>query len=234
MRCLIGVGVGLVAVGCSTAGSSANKVPATSGNSTATATRSPAPQPRPALRPLNVESLPVPVDYVCSAGLYFRSPANRAVGDCLPYAYLVGGVKSKPNNRTACPAGSFMSMGPVECTDDDGIVTPVTPGPHTCSRPGGPCPSSRSPLPPHTSVIAWSAIAFPSGHCTAGYYFGETNGDAACVPADYLPGGIPGHRNHNTACPLGSALRPGKLTGTLCTESAPPYDIVAPVTPSAA
>jgi len=120
-------------------------------------------------------------------------------------------------------------MGPVVCDNEAGIVAFVPSGPNTCSNPGGPCPSSKLPLSPQASVIPWSSIQFPTGRCVAGYYFGETNGTATCVPYDYLPGGTLGHPNNNTACPAGSALRVLKLTGTLCTEDAAPYDIVAPV-----
>jgi len=179
--------------------------------------------------PLTLESLPTPSDLTCPAGLYFLSPANLAAGECVPYAYLVGGTASDPSNHTACPAGSFMTMGPVECENEAGIVTPVPPGPDTCSTPGGLCPSSESPLSLQASVISWSAIEFPTGKCPAGYYFGQTNGLATCVPYDYLPGGTPANPNDNTACPAGSGLKAAKLTGTLCTQDAEPYDIVAPV-----
>jgi hypothetical protein len=81
----------------------------------------------------------------------------------VPYAYLVGGTASDPNNNTACPAGSFMTMGPVECDNETGIVTPVPPGPNTCSTPGGPCPSAKLPLSPRASVLPWSAIKPPTG-----------------------------------------------------------------------
>lgn len=179
--------------------------------------------------PLNFQTLPVPSRYTCAAGLYFVSPANQAAGDCLPYAYLPGGTASDPDGNTACPAGSFMSIGPVECVGQKGIVAPVPPGSHTCSTPGGPCPSSKLPLSPRASVIPWSALKFPAGTCPAGYYSGETSGIATCVPYDYLPGGTPAHPNSNTACPAGSGLKVAKLAGTLCTQAAPPHDIVAPV-----
>ena len=45
------------------------------------------------------------------------SPANQAAGFCVPHAYLGGG------NNTACPAGSLMTMGPVLCDNETGIVT---------------------------------------------------------------------------------------------------------------
>jgi hypothetical protein len=122
-----------------------------------------------------------------------------------------------------------MSMGPVECDNDTGIVTPVPPGPNTCSTPGGPCPSSKLPLSSHASVISWSAIQLPTGKCPLGDYFGETNGVPTCVPYDYLPGGTSTNPNNNTACPAGSGLKPAKLTGTLCTQDTEPYDIVASV-----
>jgi hypothetical protein len=184
--------------------------------------------PQQALPPLNFGTLPVPSDYTCSAGLYILSPGNEAAGECVPYAYLVGGTVSVPNNNTACPAGSFMTMGPVECENASGNVTPVPPGPNTCSTPGGPCPSSTLPLSSQASVIAWSAIEFPIGKCPAGYYFGETNGIATCVPYDYLPGGTSANPNNNTACPASSGLKVAKLTGTLCTQDAEPNEIVAP------
>jgi hypothetical protein len=179
--------------------------------------------------PLNLDTLPVPSHYTCPAGLHFLSPANQAAGECVPYAYLIGGTASDPDNNTACPAGSFMTMGPVECDNENGIVTPVPPGPNTCSTPGGPCPSSKLPVSSQASVISWSAIEFPTGKCPAGYYFGETNGIATCVPYDYLPGGTPANPNNNTACPAGTGLKMAKLTGMLCTQDAEPYDIVAPV-----
>ena len=122
-----------------------------------------------------------------------------------------------------------MTMGPVLCDNATGIVTPVPPGPNTCSTPGGPCPSSRLPLSLQASVFSWSAIEFPIGTCPASYYFGETAGTATCVPYNYLPGGTPSNPNNNTACPSGSGLNVLKLTGTLCTQDAEPYDIVAPV-----
>ena len=185
--------------------------------------------PQQALPPLTVGALPVPSDYTCPAGLYIVSPANEAAGECVPYAYLVGGTSSVPNANTACPAGSFMTMGPVECENENGNVTPVPPGPNTCSTPGGPCPSSTLPLSSQASVIAWSAIEFPTGKCPARYYFGETNGIATCVPYDYLPGGTSADPNKNTACPAGSGLKVAKLVGTLCTQDAEPNQIVAPI-----
>jgi hypothetical protein len=189
--------------------------------------------PEQTLPPLNLETLPVPSGYACPAGLYSLSSANPATGECVPYAYLVGGTGSNPNNNTACPAGSSMTMGPVECNVPTGIVTAVPPGPNTCSTPGGPCPSSTLPLAPQASVLTWSAIQFPTANCPDGYYFGETDGSATCVPYGYLPGGTSASPNNNTACPAGSGLaaKP-QLTGTLCTQDAEPYDIVAPV-PSA-
>lgn len=188
--------------------------------------------PEQTLPPLNVETLPVPSDYTCSAGLYLLSPANPAAGECVPYAYLVGGTASNPNSNTACPAGSSMTMGPVECDVPTGIVTPVPPGPNTCSTPGGPCPSSTLPLSSQASVLTGSAIKFPTANCPDGYYFGETDGNATCVPHGYLPGGSSASPNDDTACPAGSGLTAAKLTGTLCTQDAEPYEIVAPV-PSA-
>jgi hypothetical protein len=157
------------------------------------------------------------------------APANQAAGECIPYAYLVGGTASNPDNNTACPAGSSMTMGPVECSNDTGIVTAVPPGSNTCSTPGGPCPSSNLPLSSQASVLSWSAIEFPTGKCPAGYDFGETNGNATCVPYDYLPGGTSTNPNNNTACPAGSGLKVLELTGTLCTQDVEPYDIVSPV-----
>jgi hypothetical protein len=188
--------------------------------------------PKQTLPPLSLETLPAPSGYTCPAGLYSLSPANLAAGECVPYAYLVGGTASDPDNNTACPAGSSMTMGPVECTAQTGIVAPVPPGPNTCSTPGGPCPSSNLPLSSQASVITWSALEFPTANCPGGYYFGETNGNATCVPYGYLPGGTSASPNDNTACPVGSGLVGAKLTGTLCTQEAEPYDIIAPV-PSA-
>jgi hypothetical protein len=185
--------------------------------------------PKHTLPPLNLGALPVPSDYTCPTGLSFLSPANQAAGECVPYAYLVGGTASDSNNNTACPAGSSMTMGPVECNDATGIVTPVPPGPNTCSTPGGPCPSSNLPLSSQASVIPWSGIKFPTGTCPARYYFGETDGIATCVPYDYLPGGTSANPNKNTACPVGSGLKVVKLTGTLCTQGTAPYEIVAPI-----
>jgi hypothetical protein len=199
---------------------------ATSAAAPATPTISPAAAtPKQTLPPLNFQTLPVPSHYTCPAGLYFLSPANQAVGFCVPHAYLVGG------HNTACPAGSFMTMGPVLCDNETGIVTPVPPGPNTCSTPGGPCPSAKLPFPPQASVLPWSALKFPTGKCKAGYYFGGTVGTATCVPYDYLPGGTAANPDNNTACPAGSGLKVAaiKLTGTLCTQDAQPYDIVAPV-----
>lgn len=186
-------------------------------------------RPTKPLPTLSIQALPVPTQLVCPAGLYFLAPGNQAAGMCLPYAYLVGGTASDPNNNTACPAGSLMSMGPVVCSTDTGIVMPVPPGPDTCSSPGGPCPSSRQPLSSQMRVLDWSAVPFPAtGKCPGGYYFGETNGVATCVPYDYLPGGVPANPNKNTLCPIGSNL----ARGTLCTREAPPYGIVAPVSAS--
>ena len=184
--------------------------------------------PTQSLPPLSLGKLPVPSGYTCSAGLYTLSPANEAAGECVPYAYLVGGTASDPDNETACPAGSSMTMGPVECDTQAGIVTAVPPGPNTCSTPGGPCPSSNLPLPAHISVISWADLEFPSGNCPASYYFGETNGIATCVPYAYVPGGTSSNPNSNTACPAGSGLKVLTLTGTLCTQDAEPYEIVAP------
>jgi hypothetical protein len=185
--------------------------------------------PAAALPPVSFGSLPVPSDYTCPAGLYFLAPANQAVGVCVPYAYLVGGTASDPDNDTACPAGSLMTMGPVECGNDTGIVTPVPPGPDTCSTPGEPCPSGHLPLSSQASVIPSSALQHPTGKCPGGYYFGETIGVATCVPYDYVPGGTPANPNNNTACPAGSGLTVLQLTGTLCTQDSSPHDIVAPV-----
>jgi len=174
---------------------------ATSTAASAAATISPAATtPKQTLPPLNFQTLPVPSHYTCPAGLYFLSPANQAAGECVPYAYLAGGTASDPDNHTACPTGSFMTMGPVECDIETGIVTPVPPGSNTCSTPGGPCPSSKLPLSSQASVLSWSAIEFPAGTCPAGYYSGETAGTATCVPYDYLPGGTPADPNNNTAC----------------------------------
>jgi hypothetical protein len=180
---------------------------------------------------LNVGMLPVPFNYRCPTGLYSLSPANEAAGECVPYSYLVGGTASEPDNNTACPAGSFMTMGPVECEYRTRIVTPVPPGPNTCSNPGGPCPSSNLPLSPMASVLSWSAIEFPTGKCSTDYYFGETNGIVTCVPYAYLPGGTSSDPNTNTACPAGSGLKVLNLIGTLCTQDAEPHDIVAPTRP---
>lgn len=241
-RNAMAVGVVALALGaCSSSEHSATPVvtsaQTTSAPSTTTSTAAPATTtispiattPKQTLPPLNFQTLPVPSHYICPAGLYFLSPANQAVGECVPYAYLVGGTASDPDNNTACPAGSFMAMGPVLCDNETGIVTPVPPGPNTCSTPGGPCPSSKLPLSLQASVLSWSAIEFPTGKCPAGYYIGETAGTATCVPYDYLPGGTPANPNNNTACPAGSGLKVAKLTGTLCTQDAEPYDIVAPV-----
>jgi hypothetical protein len=202
--------------------------PTTTAPPTTTTTSTTTTTPKQTLPLLNLETLPVPSDYTCSAGLYFLSPANQAAGECVPYAYLDGGTASDPNNNTACPAGSSMTMGPVECNNETGIVTPVPPGPNTCSTPGGPCPSSNFPLSSQASVTTWSDIEFPTGKCPAGYYFGETNGIATCVPYDYLPGGTSANPNNNTACPAGSGLKVVKLTGTLCAQDAAPNEIVAP------
>jgi hypothetical protein len=120
-------------------------------------------------------------------------------------------------------------MGPVMCDDQTDLVAPVPPGPNTCSIPGGPCPSARLPLSPQASVLPWSSIGFPEGNCPAGYYSGEANAIATCVPYGYLPGGTPTDPNGNTACPAGSGLRVAKVTGSLCTEDAQPAEIVAPV-----
>jgi hypothetical protein len=210
----------------------ATSAPSTTTSTPASATPavgSTAATPKQTLPPLNFKTLPVPFHYTCLAGLDFLSPANQAAGECIPSAYLVGGTASDPDDNTACPAGSSMTLGPVECDNETGIVTPVPPGPDTCSIPGGPCPSSKLPLSSRASVISWSAIAFPAGKCPAGYYFGETNGVATCVPYHYLPGGTPANLNNNTACPAGSGLKVAKLTGTLCTQDGEPYDIVAPV-----
>lgn len=177
---------------------------------------------------LSLETMPVPSHYACSIGLYFLSSSNQATGVCVPYAYLPGGTALDPNNFTACPAGSFMTMGPVECSSETGLVTPVFPGPHNCSTPGGPCPSSNMPLPSRVLIISWSRLEYPTGKCSARYYFGEANGIATCVPYDYLPGGSAAYPNKNTTCPAGSGLKVAKLTGTLCTQYVAPHQIVAP------
>jgi hypothetical protein len=190
--------------------------------------------PTQTLPPISVTVLPVPTRYNCPGNLFFLSPADTAVGECLPYDYLVGGTRSDPSQHTACPAGSSMTMGPVECDNDKGIVTPVPPGPNTCSTPGGPCPSATMPLPPGASEILWTQVVLPTGVCPAGYYFGEDEGTATCVPFGYLPGGTTSDPNDNTACPAGSGMTEGKLTGTLCVEETTPYDIVAPVASSSA
>ncbi len=215
--------------GCTSSKPQAGPTTTTTSSSPTTTPNSATTTPKQALAPVSLETLPVPSQYTCPAGLYLLSPANQAVGECVPYAYLVGGTASDPDNDTACPAGSVMTMGPVECDNETGIVTPVPPGPDTCSSPGGPCPSSKLPLSTQASAISWSAVKFPTGTCPAGYYFGETNGVATCVRYDYLPGGSPASPNNNTACPAGSGLKVAKLTGTLCTQDAEPYDIVAPV-----
>lgn len=195
----------------------------------ATTTSTPSTAPKQALPPLDLEKLPVPSHFTCPAGNYFVAPANQAAGICVPYAYLLGGTASDPNNHTACPAGSLMTMGPVECDNETGIVTPVPPGPDTCSTPGGPCASSKLPLSPQASVISFAALALPTGRCPADYYFGQASGIATCVPYDYLPGGTRANPNHDTACPAGSGLKLATVTGTLCIQDAAPHDIVAPV-----
>lgn len=228
----------LVMAGCGSSPTASHRITTTTASTTVptttttttTTTSTTTTTPKQTLAPLNLEALPVPSHYTCSTGLYSLSPANQAVGECVPYAYLVGGTASDPNNNTACPAGSLMTMGPVECDNETGIVAPVPPGPNTCSTPGGPCPSSKLPLSSQASVISWSAIEFPTGTCPAGYYFGETNGSATCVPYYYLPGGTSAKPNNDTACPAGSGLKVAKLTGMLCTQDAEPYEIVAPVT----
>jgi hypothetical protein len=229
---MIGASTGLAVALSGTAPHSApptTSVPPTATTTTTTATTTTTTTPNQALPPLNLGALPVPFDYTCSAGLYMLSPADQASGECVPYAYLVGGTASDPNNNAACPVGSSMTMGPVECDNETGIVTPVPLGPNTCSTPGGPCPSSSLPLTSQASVMPWSAIEFPTGKCPAGYYFGETDGNATCVTYDYLPGGTSANPNNTTACPGGSGLKGVRLTGTLCTQDAEPYDIVAPV-----
>jgi len=187
--------------------------------------------PKQTLPPISIEALPVPSGYTCSSGLYPLASANAATEECVPYAYLVGGTVSEPDNDTACPPGSFMTMGPVECEARAGLVAAVPPGPGTCSQPGGPCPSARLPLSPSSSVIPWASISFPTGQCPSAYYFGESNGTATCVPYRYLPGGTSSEPNNDTACSARSALKPIKLTGTLCTQEVAPFDIVAPVPP---
>ena len=209
--------------------SSTSLAPTTTAPLTTTTTSTTTTTPKQTLPLLNLEVQPVPSDYTCSAGLYFLSPANQAAGECLPYTYLVGGTASDANNNTACPAGSSMTKVPWSATTRPGIVTPVPPGPNTCSTPGGPSPSSNLPLSSQASVISWSAIEFPIGKCPTDYYFGETNGIATCVPYDYLPGGTSANPNNNTACPAGSGLKVVKLTGTLCAQDAEPNEIVAPV-----
>jgi hypothetical protein len=185
--------------------------------------------PQLALSPIDIDTLPVPSDYTCAADLHLLSSANQATGQCLPYAYLVGGTKSQPNDNTACPAGSLMAMGPVLCDNKTGLITPAPPGPDTCSNPGGPCPSASLPLSAQASVLPWAQIQFPTGRCPASYYFGEDNGTATCVPYGYLPGGTSTNPNSNTTCPSGSGLTAAELRGTLCAEIAQPSEIVAPV-----
>jgi hypothetical protein len=209
--------------------SSTSLAPTTTAPPTTTTTSTTTTTPKQTLPPLSLGTLAIPSDYTCSAGLYFLSPANQASGECVPHAYVVGGTPSDPDDDTACPAGSSMSMGPVECDNDTGMVTPVPPGPNTCSSPGGPCPSSTLTLSSQASVIPWAAIEFPTGKCPAGYYFGEAGGDATCVPYSYLPGGTAANPNDNTACPPGSGLKVAELTGTLCEQDAEPSEIVAPV-----
>jgi hypothetical protein len=187
----------------------------------APATTTVAPQNLP---PIKGTGLPVPTGYTCPPGLVFLAP-NPASGVCLSPKFLGSSTDS------ACPAGSFMTMGPVECDNDTGIMAYVPPGPNTCSNPGGPCPSGDLPLSPQASVIPWSAIVLPSGSCPEGYYFGEASGEATCVPYGYLPGGTASDPNDNTACPAGSGLTQ-KETGTLCVDDTS-YDIVAPIRPTA-
>jgi len=175
------------------------------------------------LPPIDVAGLPAPVGYTCPSGLVFLAPANQASGQCLPPDFLGS------NADSACPAGSFMTMGPVECTNDTGIVAYVPPGPNTCSDPGGPCPSANLPLPRQVSVIPWSKVVLPTGRCPAGYFFGEASGTATCVPYGYLPGGTASAPNGNTACPTGSGLTQ-KETGTLCVDDTS-RNIVAPIRP---
>ncbi len=195
----------------------------TTGTSTTGTTTTSAPSGT--LPPLSLEGLPTPSDERCPGGLTLVAPANQASGMCLPTAFVGGGTD------TACPAGSFMAMGPVLCLDATGVVSFVPPGPDTCSDPGGPCPSQRLPLPPQASVIPWAAIRFPTGTCPGGDGFGEANGTATCVPYAYLPGGTPADPNDDTACPAGSGVTIDRLTGTLCQQRAAPFDVVEPVPP---
>lgn len=189
-----------------TAPSTPTLPPTTTQPSTSTST-SPTTGPMPKLPPINFETLPVPSDYDCSAGLYFYAGTNQAEGMCLPYAYLIGGTESQSSNNTACPAGSVMSMGPVLCDNKTGVVTPVPPGSNTCSNPGGPCPSASLPLSPQASVLPWAQVKLPSGRCPTSYYFGEDGGTASCVPYGYLRGGTSTNPNNHTTCPSGSSLR---------------------------
>lgn len=208
-------------------------LPASAAPTTPAPGTAPAATPGPAqpLPPLSIAELPSPSHYACAAGLYLLSPANQAGAECVPYAYLPGGTPSHPDKDTACPAGSFMTMGPAECTNAAGLVAAVPPGKDTCSTPGGPCPSATLPPSPTASSLPWASVKFPAGQCAAGY-FGETDGIATCVPYAYLPGGTPADPNGNTACPPGSALRVARLTGTLCTGESTPGTIVAPVPPT--
>jgi len=195
----------------------------TTGSTTTLATTTTTVPPQ-TLPPINLTGLPVPIGYTCPPGLDFLAPANQASGECLPPNFLGSSTDS------ACPAGSFMTMGPVECDNDTGIAAYVPPGPNTCSNPGGPCPSADLPLSPQASVIPWSAVVLPTGRCPVGYYFGEASGTATCVPYGYLPGGTASDPNDNTACPPGSALT-RKETGTLCVDDTS-YNIVAPIRPT--
>jgi hypothetical protein len=207
---------------------STSAAPTTRAPGTATAAAS---APGRLLPPLPIADLPSPSHYSCAAGLYLVSPANQASAACVPYAYLPGGTRAQPDKDTACPAGSFMTVGPVECTSAAGLAAAVPPGKDTCSAPGGPCPSATLPPSPRASSLPWASVKFPAGQCATGY-FGEANGIATCVPYAYLPGGTAADPNGNTACPAGSALRVARLTGTLCTSESNPGTVVAPVPPA--
>lgn len=195
----------------------------TIGSATAVPTTT-TPVPSQTLPPINVTEMPVPTGYTCPPGLDFLAPANQASGQCLPPDFLGSSTYS------ACPAGSFMTMGPVECDNETGLVGYVPPGPNTCSNPGGPCPSANLPLSPQASMIPWSRVVLPTGRCPVGYYFGEASGTATCVPYGYLPGGTASDPSANTACPAGSGLTQ-KETGTLCVSDTS-HDVVAPIRPT--
>ncbi len=195
--------------------------------------------------PLSFNALPVPSDYTCAPGSGVLFTGNRrAFHKCIPDAYLFS-----KTTRTACPAGSYMTMGPVMCIYDPsngpgfGIVAPVPPGPDTCSSVAAPCLSSKLPLSPKASVLPWSDIENATGACPSGYYFGESKVGAACVPYGYLPGGTDAHPSGNTDCPPGSGRITAKPNVALCTRSTTTthsgeepfvaYYIVAPIAPIA-